>query len=219
MDLFSFIVFPFSFSYITLYFSISYSASSLVLLHVGSILLLRQGDLEQLVIVPNPTAVGQQCSATRIPLLDPALLQATRSVTAGGSRQRRGRRSKGRKGVDYHHNEPAAPWKLTNKLDDVVDTAAASTRDSASKVEKKPERGTSTSKQKDTDSSDEDDFYEGSGSEGSALGEGQYGKVFTYLHFAISSTRHREHPPFCPHILAPKFLKSGVGGSTLSVIS
>lgn len=137
-------------------------------------------------IVPNPTAVGQQCSATRIPLLDPALLQATRSVTAGGSRQRRGRRSKGRKGVDYHRNEPVAPWKLTNMFDDVEDTAAFSTRDSASQLEKKPERGTSTSKQKDpdnsSDNSDEDDFYEGSGSEGSAVGEGQYGKFLTHLH-------------------------------------
>jgi hypothetical protein len=112
--------------------------------------------------------------------LDPALLQATRSVTSGGSRQRRGRRSKGRKGVDYHHNEPVAPWKLTNKIDDVEDTAAASIRDSTSQFEKKPEHGTSTSKQKDPDnSSDEDDFYEGSGSEGSAVGEGQYGKFST----------------------------------------
>lgn len=161
-------------------------------------------------IVPNPTAVGQQCSATRIPLLDPALLQATRSVTAGGSRQRRGRRSKGRKGVDYHHNEPVAPWKLTNKFDDVEDTAVASRRVSASQLEKKPGHGTSTSKQKDSDnssdSSDEDDFYEGSGSEGSAVGEGQYGKFLTYLPFAVCSTKRRGHPSLCPHISAPKLL-------------
>jgi hypothetical protein len=113
---------------------------------------LPQGDLEQLTIVPNPSAVGQQCSATRIPLVDPALLQAD-----GGARERRGRRTKGRKGVDYHHNEPAAPWQLTNELSDVVG--------SASPGQKVPES-----------SSEEDDSYEGSGSEGSALGEGQYGK-------------------------------------------
>lgn len=155
-------------------------------------------------IVPNPTAVGQQCSATCIPLLDPALLQATRSVTAGASKQHRGRRSKGRKGVDYHHNEPVAPWKLTNKLGDAEDTAAASTRGSASPLENKPEYGTRTSKQTDpdnnSDSSDEDDFYEGSGSEGSAVGEGQYGKFLTCLHFAVCSMKRREHLPNCPHI-------------------
>jgi hypothetical protein len=121
-----------------------------------------QGDLEQLTIVPNPSAVGQQCSATRIPLLDPALLQAV-----GGARDRRGRRTKGRKGVDYHHNEPAAPWKLTNELSDVVGSAS-------------PRHDASTSEQKDPgSSSDEEDLYEGSGAEGSALGEGQYGEGHT----------------------------------------
>lgn len=30
-----------------------------------------QGDLEQLVLVPDPGAVAQQCSATRLPCFDP----------------------------------------------------------------------------------------------------------------------------------------------------
>ncbi|GFG36812.1 hypothetical protein Cfor_09701, partial [Coptotermes formosanus] len=51
------------------------------------------GDIEQLAIVPNPSAVSQQCSATRIPLLDPTLLQTTRSdecsVTCGTGKQSR----------------------------------------------------------------------------------------------------------------------------------
>ncbi|KAJ9584557.1 hypothetical protein L9F63_021096, partial [Diploptera punctata] len=82
------------------------------------------GDLEQLVIVPSPTAVGQQCSGTKVPLVDPSLLMANR----------RGRRTKGRKGVDYHSS---TSWKTSSEDED-------------------------------------DDFYEGSGSEGSALGEPQY---------------------------------------------
>jgi hypothetical protein len=162
------------------------------------------------VIVPNPTAVGQQCSATRIPLLDPALLQATRSVTAGGTRQRRGRRSKGRKGVDYHHSEPVAPWKLTNKLADVENLAPAGQKGLVSQLEAKPWHETSTPKQKDSgnnsDSSDEDDFYEGSGSEGNAVGEGQYGKFFTCFRFSVCFAKLCEHPPPLPKSTAPKLL-------------
>lgn len=30
-----------------------------------------QGDLEQLVLVPDPSAVAQQCSTTRLPCFDP----------------------------------------------------------------------------------------------------------------------------------------------------
>ncbi|XP_067012191.2 uncharacterized protein [Anabrus simplex] len=62
------------------------------------------GDLEQLVIVPTPTAVGQQCSASKVPLLDSALLQLP---PPSGSRpkERRGRRTKGRKGVEYRHDD------------------------------------------------------------------------------------------------------------------
>jgi hypothetical protein len=92
----------------------------------------------------------------------------------------------------------------------VEDTAPANKRGSASPIKKKPGYEASTLKQKDPDnsrdSSDEDDFYEGSGSEGSALGEGQYGKVLTCFHFAVCLNERREHLPLCPYILAPKLL-------------
>lgn len=116
---------------------------------------LTQGDLEQLTIVPNPSAVSQQCSATRIPLLDPSLLQG-----GGEARERRGRRTKSRKGVVYDHKEPAPLWKLTNELSDAVGSAP-------------PRHDARTFEQKDLDSgSSDEDLYEGSG----ALGEGQYGE-------------------------------------------
>ncbi|XP_068085912.1 uncharacterized protein [Anabrus simplex] len=61
------------------------------------------GDLEQLVIVPTPTAVRQQCSASKVPLLDPDLLQLP-APSENRPRERRGRRTKGRKGVEYRHD-------------------------------------------------------------------------------------------------------------------
>jgi hypothetical protein len=129
------------------------------------------------------------------------LLQATHSVTAGGTRQRRGRRSKGRKGVDYQHSEPFTPWELTNKLGDVESLVPAGKKGLASQLKKKPWYDTSTSKQKDpnnsSDSSDEDDFYEGSGSEGSAEGDEQYGTFFTCFHFSVCSTKCCENLPLC----------------------
>jgi len=143
-------------------------------------LFLLQGDLEQLAIVPNPSAVSQQCSATRIPLLDPALLQTTRSESNSGGRERRGRRTKGRKGVDYHQNEPAAPWKLTNQAANLEDSTSGTWKGTTSPPKKKPEHDAVNSEQKDSgtssDSAEGDDFYEDSDSEGSAQGEGQYGE-------------------------------------------
>ncbi|XP_075221445.1 uncharacterized protein LOC142324503 isoform X2 [Lycorma delicatula] len=58
------------------------------------------GDLEQLVIVPDPTAVAQQCSGTKEPSLDP-LLEATRPhvIPARDRTSHWGRRNKPRKGV------------------------------------------------------------------------------------------------------------------------
>lgn len=138
-----------------------------------------QGDLEQLAIVPNPSAVSQQCSATRVPLLDPALLQTTRSESNSGGKERRGRRTKGRKGVDYHQNEPAAPWKLTNQAVNLEDSASVTWKSTTSPPKKKPEHDDVNSEPKDpasNDSNDGDDFYEDIDSEGSAQGEGQYGE-------------------------------------------
>jgi hypothetical protein len=61
----------------------------------------------------------------------------------------------------------------------------------ASQLKKKPWYDTNTPKQTDrdsnSDSSDEDDFYEGSGSEGSAVGEGQYGKFLTSFRLSVCS--------------------------------
>ena len=139
-----------------------------------------QGDLEQLAIVPNPSAVSQQCSATRIPLLDPALLQTTRSESNSGGREHRGRRTKGRKGVDYHQNEPEAPWKLTNQAINLEDSASVTWKSTTSPPKKKPGNDEVNSDQKDaggsSGSAEGEDFYEDSDSEGSAQGEGQYGE-------------------------------------------
>jgi hypothetical protein len=147
---------------------------------LSSLIFSLQGDLEQLAIVPNPSAVSQQCSATRIPLLDPALLQTPRSELNNGGRERRGRRTKGRKGVDYHQNEPAAPWKLTNQGANLEDSSSVSLKVTTSPPKKKPEHDAGNPEQKDAgtnrDSTEGDDFYEDSDSEGSAQGEGQYGE-------------------------------------------
>jgi hypothetical protein len=168
-----------AFSYFILFIyvvsSVFLTRQSSAFLSVACLCSLLQGDLEQLTIVPSPSAVSQQCSATRIPLLDPALLQG-----GGGPRERRGRRTKGRKGVDYRHNEPAAPWKVTNELSDAVGSAS-------------PRHDSGTTELKDLDGSgDEEDLYEGS-----ALGEGQYGE---------RDTRHLQRcTSVCMMLLAKRF--------------
>ena len=138
-----------------------------------------QGDLEQLAIVPTPSAVSQQCSATRIPLLDPALLQTTRSELNSGGRERRGRRTKGRKGADYQQNEPTARWKLTNTATNLEDSDSGTWKVTTSPPKKKPEYDDVNSEEKDPgtirDITEGEDFFEDSDSEGSAQGEGQYG--------------------------------------------
>jgi hypothetical protein len=104
----------------------------------------------------------------------------------GVVRGHRGRRTKGRKGVEYHHNEPIAPWALTNELDDVEDSALGPKRVSSSPLNKRRGNYAGKSEQRDpensSDSSDDDDMYEGSGSDGNPVGEGQYGKVLACLY-------------------------------------
>ena len=169
-----------SFSLRIFYSLVSHSSSTSVcqVRVVSCLLFSLQGDLEQLAIVPNPSAVSQQCSATRVPLLDPALLQTTGSEVSSGVRERRGRRTKGRKGVDYHHSEPTAPWKFTNELGNLEDSASGTWK-GTSPPKRKSEHDVISTEQKDagtsSDSTD-DDFYEDSDSEGSAQGEGQYGE-------------------------------------------
>ncbi|KAL0269176.1 UNVERIFIED_CONTAM: hypothetical protein PYX00_006988 [Menopon gallinae] len=46
-----------------------------------------QGELEQLVIVPNPSAVAQQCSSSRIPLYDPMVEESVKAATTASSRR------------------------------------------------------------------------------------------------------------------------------------
>lgn len=43
------------------------------------VLSLFQGELEQLVIIPNPGAVAQQCSSTKIPIFDPTFSDSVES--------------------------------------------------------------------------------------------------------------------------------------------
>ncbi|CAG2068919.1 unnamed protein product, partial [Timema podura] len=110
------------------------------------------GDLEQLVIVPTPAAVSQQCSGTRIPMVDPALL------LVAGNRTSQRRRSKGRKGVDYKQH-----------LVGVVGKQGASSSS----------QGLDPDSQRDerkiqTQSEQNEDLFEGSGSEVNDLDSTQY---------------------------------------------
>ena len=177
-----FLVFCLSLFLRVFYFLFSHSSSSFlcVVRVLSSPLFSLQGDLEQLAIVPNPSAVSQQCSATRIPLVDSALLQTSRSEVSTGVRERRGRRTKGRKGVDYHHNVPAAPWKITNQIGDPEVSNSGTKKGSTTPLKKKPEDDVIKTELKDSGKSrgttEDEDFYEDSDSEGSAQGEGQYGE-------------------------------------------
>nr|CAD7426536.1 unnamed protein product [Timema monikensis] len=110
-----------------------------------------EGDLEQLVIVPTPAAVSQQCSGTRIPMVDPALL-----LVAGNHTSQR-RRSKGRKGVDYKHLADVAGKQATLSSSQGLDPD--SQRD-----ERKIQ----------THSEQNEDLFEGSGSEVNDLDNTQY---------------------------------------------
>nr|CAD7265979.1 unnamed protein product [Timema shepardi] len=112
------------------------------------------GDLEQLVIVPTPAAVSQQCSGTRVPMVDPALL------LVAGNRTSLRRRSPGRKGVDYKH------------LAEVAGKQGALS----------PSQGLDPDSQRDernihTRSEQNEDLFEGSGSEVNDLDNTQYGEL------------------------------------------
>jgi hypothetical protein len=81
--------------------------------------------------------------------------------------------------VDYHHNEPAAPWKLTNEIGNLEDSASGTWKGTASPPKKKPHHDVVSSELKNSGTSSDsadDDFYEDTDSEGSAQGEGQYGE-------------------------------------------
>lgn len=79
-----------------------------------------QGELEQLVIVPNPSAVAQQCSSSRIPIYDP-LLEKTLATTASPAtvkkHNKHGWSSKGKKRIE-EDEVGDVKWKVDENEDD-----------------------------------------------------------------------------------------------------
>lgn len=142
-------------------------------------------------IVPNPTAVGQQCSASRVPLLDASLLKVPR---------RGGRKTKARKGVKYEH-PPVDDKDLSLASNDVQDAEVVTPRvlqstslgrSEAPRLEEvfreQARSPVTLINNRGDPRGDEEEGFEGSGGEIGAGDEGQYGECL-HRHTVTTSMR------------------------------
>lgn len=146
-----------------------------------------QGELEQLVIVPNPSAVAQQCSSSRIPIYDPLLEKTFTTTVSPTSKKHKHRWSKGKKKIE-EDEVGDVKWKVDESEDDFKSLYQPDSSSTSSQNRDTKNPITLVQLKKPDEYVMDDNVAEGSGN-GPPYNETNYGK------YLISSLQFNS--PFC----------------------